>query len=204
MSALRKPALFVSALLLATIQTATAQRSARSGIGVKAGAQMSMMWVEGLHYDPIPGAVAGMYAPIWSGPRFEVQPELLGSMLGSSFTDSEGKRHVLHLYYVQLPVSAKFYFSNTLNVQGGAQAGRLISARSSSEGEGTDATDQYRPFEFGTNIGLGLDLSTGLDLTFRYYTGLSSITDDRALNPTNRAWQFTVGYRIARIRVGGG
>lgn len=163
---------------------------------------MSVTWVEGLRNDPVPGAVAGAYAPLWMGPRFELQPELLGAMLGSSFTDIEGRRHILHLYYAQLPVSAKFYFSNTINVQGGVQAGRLIAARSSFEGEREDATALYRPFEFGTNIGLGLDLATGLDLAFRYYTGLSSITDDTALNPTIRSWQFTCGYRVARIRFG--
>ena len=185
-----------TSLLLAL--PALGQRSSRSGIGLKVGAQMSVTWVEGLHYDPIPGAVAGAYIPLWCGARFELQPEVLGSMLGSSFTDSEGQRHVIHLYYVQLPLSAKFFFTNALNAQGGFQMGRLLSAQSSPDN--STATDLYRPFEFGTNIGLGLDLMTGLDLTFRYYNGLSSITDDVELNPTNRAWQFTVGYRIARFK----
>ena len=177
---------------------AMGQKPSRSGMGLKLGAQMSVTWVEGLHYDPIPGAVAGAYFPLWCGARFELQPELLGSMLGSSFTDTEGQRHVLHLYYLQLPLSAKFFFTNALNVAGGFQMGRLLAAKASPDN--SNATELYRPFEFGTNIGLGADLASGVDFTFRYYNGLSSITDDVDLNPTNRAWQFTVGYRIARFQ----
>ena len=56
----------------------------------------------------------------------------------------------------------------------------------------------YRSFEGGVLIGLGTDLMNGLDLTARYYSGLTSLTSDETLNPTYRTFQFTVGYRFWR------
>jgi hypothetical protein len=175
------------------------QHPGRSGLGLKAGAQMTTVHVEGVVHEPVLGAVAGLYVPLWCGPRFEIQPELLASAQGHSFMTNDGKRHVLRMYYLQLPLSAKLYFSNALNVQGGVQISRLLSAGYTSEGEVDDATDQYRTFEFGTSFGLGVDLTSGVDLGFRYYSGLSSITDDLELNPTNRAWQLSIGYRLKRF-----
>lgn len=176
------------------------QRPSRSGIGLKAGAQLTTTHVEGAIYDPVPGALIGVYFPLWCGARFELQPELLLSAQGHAFETTDGKVHTLRMYQLQLPLSAKLYFSNVVNVQGGVQMSRLLSAGYTSEGDAQDATDEYRSFEFGTNIGLGADLSSGLDFGFRYYTGLSSITDDVELNPTNRAFQLSMGYRFLRFR----
>jgi hypothetical protein len=180
---------------------ALGQRPCRSGIGVKGGPLMSTTHAEGLEYDMVPGGTLGVYAPLWCGNRFELQPELLGTSLGSAFTDKEGSRHVLRMYYVQLPLTAKLFVSNAVNFQVGVQGSRLIAARTSDENGSDDATDLFRKFEFGLNTGLGVDLQSGVDLTLRYYSGMSGLSPDDQQNfATNRTLQFTLGLRMMRFR----
>jgi hypothetical protein len=162
---------------------------------------MSTTHAEGLVYDPVPGATMGAYFPLWCGDRFELQPELLAATLGSAFSDADGGRHVLRTFYVQLPLSAKLFVSNAVNFQLGVQGGRLIMARSSYDGEGDDVTELYRPFDFGFNTGLGIDFASGVDLTLRYYSGMSGLApnDDQHF-ATNRSIQLTVGTRLIRFK----
>ncbi len=180
---------------------ALGQRPSRSGIGLKAGPLLSMTHAEGLAYDPVPGGTMGAYFPLWCGNRFELQPELLATGMGTAFTDVDGGRHVIRTYYVQLPLSAKLFVSNAVNFQFGVQGGRLILAQSTADGEADDATDLYRSFDFGFNTGLGVDLPSGIDLTLRYYSGMTGLSpDDEAHFATNRSVQLTVGTRLVRFK----
>ena len=139
----------------------------------------------------------GAYAPIWAGARLELQPELLISAQGSSIKPDEGTRQTLRLYYVQLPINMKVFMTNVLNVQAGIQAGRLIVANADHE----DVTDRYQRMDIGLNLGAGLDFACGMDLTLRYYSGLTPLlVDDDVLFPTNRTLQLTAGYRMMRFK----
>ena len=176
------------------------QKISRSGLGLKGGLQMATTRTAMLRYDPVPGAVFGAYAPIYAGARLELQPELLLSAQGSSIKPEEGIRQTLRLYYLQLPINVKFYMTNVVNVQAGVQAGRLLAANSDHE----DVTELYQRMDIGLNLGAGMDLMQGLDLTLRYYSGLTPmLLDDDVLFPTNRTLQFTVGYRIMRFKHAG-
>jgi hypothetical protein len=62
-------------------------------------------------------------------------------------------------------------------------------------------TERYNNLDFGLNGGLGVDLRSGLDLTLRYYSGMSPVLRyDDVLFPKNRTLQFTAGYRLMRLR----
>ncbi|MBK8612096.1 MAG: PorT family protein [Flavobacteriales bacterium] len=173
------------------------QRASRSGLGLKGGLQMATTRTAILSYDPVPGAVLGAYAPIWAGARLELQPELLISAQGSSIKPDEGTRQTLRLYYVQLPINMKVFMTNVLNVQAGIQAGRLIVANADHE----DVTDRYQRMDIGLNLGAGLDFARGMDLTLRYYSGLTPLlVNDDVLFPTNRTLQLTAGYRMMRFK----
>ncbi|MBL8003263.1 MAG: PorT family protein [Flavobacteriales bacterium] len=184
-------------LFLVLALPALGQRTGRSGIGLKAGGQMAS-WRSAVNtYNAVPGAVAGAYFPIFMGPRLELQPELLGSLQGAGHTYDEGQRSMLRCVYLQVPVTAKFFLSNTFNLQAGLQVGQLMLAQQ----DGTDVTDELRPFDIGTNMGLGLDLVHGFDLTLRYYSGMTpTLVNDDILFPHNRSMQLTAGYRITQFK----
>ncbi len=195
MPALRMTRSFTYALLLLAIP-ALAQRPSRSGLGLKAGVQWSTIQAGGQNMQAIPGAAAGAYAPLWFGNRFELQPELLLSYQGATHFHKEDPAREIRLLYLQLPVSAKLYLTNAVNVQIGAQTGCLVAASV----DGNDAMDQYERFDFGLIGGIGVDLMNGLDITARFCSGLTPIlVDDHELYPTNRCTQLSVGYRIARF-----
>ncbi len=187
----------LSLLLLVAALPAWGQRSSRSGLGLKIGAQMANTRSAAFSYDPVPGAVLGVYAPLRVADRFEVQPEVLLSMQGSAYAPTEGTRTVNHLYYAQLPVSAKLYVSNALNLQAGLQAGLLLMANSN----GADTKHLFKSTDLGLNLGLGVDLINGTDLTLRYYSGLTTVlVNDDLIYPSNRTLQFTAGYRFLRFK----
>jgi hypothetical protein len=176
---------------------ALGQKAGKSGVGFKIGGQLATSRSAVYTYEPIAGATMGLYAPLMLMNRFEVQPELLLSMQGSAFTPVEGARTVSHLYYVQLPISAKMYMSNVVNLQCGLQAGWLALATQNGE----RVTDRYKPTDVGLNVGLGADMRGGTDLTLRYYSGLTPVlVNDDQVFPSNRTLQFTVGHRFLRIK----
>jgi hypothetical protein len=183
-------------LLLLNV-SAFGQKRSHSGVGLKAGAQMSTWRSAVGTYQPIPGGVVGVYFPIFMGPRFELQPELVGAMLGASRTIGEVKQPEVRSLYLQIPITAKLFLSNAFNLQGGAQFGQLMMAQQ----EGQDVTDAFNPIDIGLNFGLGLDMIRGWDLTMRYYSGMKpTLVDDDTLFPTNRSLQLTAGYRITQFK----
>ncbi len=187
----------IVALLVLLALPVMAQRSSRSGIGLKVGAQLANTRSAAFTYEPITGAVLGGYMPIWVANRFELQPELLFSMQGSALTPSEGNRQVTYLFYTQVPLSAKLYVSNALNLQTGVQAGWMVTALQ----DGNSVKDRYKPMDLGFNVGVGLDLIGGTDLSVRYYSGMTPmLLNDDLIYPTNRTLQLTAGYRMVRFK----
>lgn len=173
------------------------QRPSRSGLGFKLGGQLATTRSAVFTFEPVAGAVMGLYAPIWVADRLEVQPEVLLSMQGSAFAPVEGPRVVSHLFYVQMPVSAKLYVSNVVNIQAGIQAGYLAYATSAGE----PTKDRYKPMDIGLNVGLGADLIGGTDLAVRYYSGLTPVlVNDDQVFPSNRTLQLTAGYRFLQLK----
>lgn len=176
--------------------TGQAQRPSRSGLGYMGGPQMATWRSEAVNYRPVPGFVAGIYVPIWAGNRFEIQPELLLSLQGAAYELPDGGKQAMHNLRATMPVSLKAFVGQTLNLQAGVQGGYLILAKE----EGADISDRVGTLDMGVNIGAGIGTTYGLDLTLRYFTGLSNaLVDDEAIFPSNRTLQFTVGYRFMQF-----
>lgn len=191
------PSLFIVPLLLAPF-ISTAQRS---GIGVKGGMLASHVRSGAYTSQYVPGATAGIYAPLLGHPRFEIQPEVLITALGSAHTSPEGERYTVRTLYLQVPISAKVYLSNVVNAQLGVQASKLLTAQQSGAGDATNITGSYRPDEIALILGIGADLRSGLDLTLRYHNGMTPVLkDDNSLFPRNQAFMITMGYRIVGFK----
>jgi len=170
------------------------------GIGFKLGPQASKTRSETIRTTFLPGGVAGIYIPWGLGPRMELQPEVLINYMGSGYIEPDDDRFTTRTLYLQFPVNFKVFLSNTFSVQAGAQAARLLNAERTMNEERTDVTERYNSMEFSFLGGLGLDLRSGVDLTFRYQNGMTPVlANDRALFPRNQVFSFTMGYRMAQL-----
>lgn len=183
-----------AALLLAL--PTLGQRPSRSGIGLKLGPQLASQRAAGHNFQPVPGAVLGVYVPLWVAAGLEVQPELLASMQGSSFKMIDGGTITTNTYYLQLPVNAKLYMGNTFNLQGGGYLGHILSANT----DGENTTDAFNGWDAGFTLGLGLDMMRGFDITARYVYGMTNMMNEDAVFPTNRCIQLTAGWRLVQFR----
>ena len=117
-----------------------------------------------------------------------IQPELVYSMQGEKD---------FALGYINIPVMAKIYLTENVNLQVGPQLGFLMSAQA----EGEDAKDLIRGTDFGIGFGAGYELETGLNFGIRYNYSTSRVFSDdfeKIFNErfavSNRVLQFSVGY----------
>lgn len=176
--------------------------SQASGVGIKGGPLMSDIHSGATSSEQLPGGTLGLYFPLHGGARFELQPELLFTSLGAAYEDAEGERSSVRTLYVQVPIAAKLFLGNTFNAHGGVLGGRLLAAQQNTPEGNSDLRDSYYKMDWGVILGLGADLRSGLDFTFRYYSGMAPLLiDDETLFPRNRSVQLTVGYRFMRFKV---
>ena len=183
------------ALLMGSL-LCNAQRPARSGLGYMGGPQAATWQSEAVIYRPVPGFVAGVYAPIWAGSRVEIQPELLLSLQGTTRDLPDGDHSTLRDLRVALPVSLKLFIGRTFNLQAGVQGSLLLLAKTN----GTDVKKELGPLDMGVNVGAGIGTISGMDYTLRYYNGLSNVlAEDKSIYPTNHTLQLTVGYRFMKF-----
>jgi len=172
-----------------------------AGIGLKAGPQMSTFRVVNIRSTPVPGLTLGAYMPIGAAPRLELQPELLLTVLGTGLEEPDGDRQVLRTLYLQAPITAKYFLNTTVNLQGGMQFAQLLMAQRSNIDSTTNVRHEFKGFDLGFIVGLGFDLYSGVDLTIRYYSGMSTLLkNDDALFARNRSIQFTLGKRLTQVR----
>ncbi len=187
-------------LLLTTILVPLSVVAQRSGIGVKGGPLLSETRSGAIATKPLIGASAGLYFPLRAGQRFELQPELLVTSLGAAYTMPDNDRAIVRNVYVQIPLSAKLFFTNSLNVQGGLQMGYLIWAQQTVDGESSDVKDSYENMDLGLVLGAGVDLVSGVDFGLRYYNGLKPVlVDDDVYSPRNQAYMLSIGYRFSHL-----
>ena len=172
------------------------QRPARSALGYMGGPQAATWRSEAVIYRPVPGLVAGLHVPIWAGKRVEIQPELLVSLQGAARDLPDGERSTMRSLHANMPVSLKVFLSRTLNIQAGVQGGYLLMART----DGQDVSDKLSPLDMGVTAGVGIGTLNGLDITLRYYSGLSNTLDeDRTVYPSTRTLQLTFGHRFMQF-----
>jgi len=185
---------------VAVFALGTAAQAQDINFGVKAGANFSTIASdndEGIGTRT--GFHVGAIAEFKFSDTFSLQPELVYSMMGSSY-DFGGDSYDTKLDYITIPVVAKYYVFEGFDIEAGPQVGFLASAKE----EDTDAKDFYKSVDFGVTAGVGYALPMGVFFQARYYIGLSDIYDipddvEEAFGESsanNYSIQLSVGYKF--------
>jgi len=194
--------------LLAVLALSTAAfAQTPTEFGIKAGVNIANYGGDIEGTDARTGLHVGVVAEMKLSDNFSVQPELLYSMQGAtyseSFDDVPGEI-TDKLDFILLPVMAKYYIIDGLSLEVGPQFGILLSAKSEAEAGGETAEadiEVYRNFDMALNGGVGYELPMGLFVQARYSLGVTNIIEDTndSIDDfvlTNNNFQLSVGYKF--------
>ncbi|WP_333876419.1 porin family protein [Flavobacterium sp.] len=146
--------------------------------GVKAG-YINSNFTGDYDSDATSGFYVGGLVDFSISEKFHVQPELLYSM--------EGAKDAA-LNFVRIPVMAKYYVMEGLNLQAGPQFGFVAG--------GDDIKDNVKSLDYGLGIGAGYELESGLFFDARYNLGLANISDSDGVDANTTSFQVGLGYRF--------
>jgi len=169
------------ALLFFGLQGITAQEvierkagpsSGNGGVvfGAKAGLNVSTWLGDGFTgISPRPGMYVGGVAeiPVFTN-DFYLQPELLFSFQGADIGPSN-----TNLFYLQLPIMAKYHINEKIAAELGPQVGFLLADNWDEENSGQDT----KKLDLGINFGAGYYLNANLYFQLRAGLGLTKVFD---------------------------
>lgn len=197
--------IILAAIAVMTVGFASAQDVR---FGVKAGVNLSNFAGDIDNTSSRVGFQAGGFAEFKISNKFFIQPELLYSNEGSKIKESESDylyKTKLNLSYLNIPVLAKYYIIDKLNIEAGPQIGFLLAAKSkwdeTYDGEKysgkDDVKDAFKSVNFSLNVGAGYDFTDNISAGVRYNFGLSNISDnDENLKIHNNVISLSVGYKF--------
>ena len=168
---------------------ANAQDGDGAKFGIKAGLNMSNFSGDG-EWDGKTGFYIGGLVDLAISENFHIQPELLYSMEGAEVDMGEFGTADYGVSYLRIPVMAKYYVMEGLNLQAGPQIAFKM-------GTAEDYADEaIKSMDFGVGVGAAYELPIGLFFDLRYNLGLSNISEDEDADVKNTAFQIGVGYRF--------
>ena len=198
---MKKNFLVAAIAMLGFTATSFAQES--WNFGVKGGLNFST--VTGDYFqDPNhrTGFNIGLLAEIPVADRFSIQPEVLYSAQGYDFATVDQDNFLdvddnveYQLDYIQVPVLAKIYVLNGLNVQAGPSFNFNVNEEldySPTENGGDLELDNANSFELGGAAGLEYKFNGGFFIQGRYTYGFTEVIDGSDAH--NSVWQASVGY----------
>ena len=131
--------------------------------------------------------------------KFSIQPEALYSGQGTTGKE-DGLDIELKLDYINIPIMAKYYFTEAFNIEAGPQFGFMVSSKAESDGVEVDLDefDLFKDFDFSLGIGAGYKFNPNFFVGARYNIGVSNIYDDSDFDDNssnqNMVLQISVGY----------
>ncbi|ESU22928.1 hypothetical protein FEDK69T_17070 [Flavobacterium enshiense DK69] len=155
--------------------------------GVKGGVQFTNFNAD-FDTDGKTGFYVGGLADFTVSEKFHVQPELLFSAEGAETTDGFD----LGISYLRVPVMAKYYVMEGLNIQAGPEVAFKVATAE-------DIVDDFtKSVDFGLGFGAGYEMTNGLMFDARYNLGLSDINDVDGDPDSikNTGFQIGLGYRF--------
>lgn len=176
--------------------------------GVKGGVNLSNFTGDVENTKSKVGFQVGGFAEFKLSDKFFVQPEVMYSLQGTKYEQSEVNYYYkgnIAMTYLNVPVMAKYYVIDKLNIEAGPQIGFLLSAKDKWEdnynGEKDsgkdDVKDAFKSVSLGLNIGAGYDFTENLSAGIRYNFGLSNILDTEGnYKAHNNVVSLTLGYRF--------
>ena len=192
---LKKSTLFF-ALLLANAAFTSAQTLS---VGPVIGGNVSTFTVAP-NTKNLLGLAIGGFANYSVNDHFGLGVKVLYSQLGTAYTyNSDHDR----LHYIQIPITAVYYFGETGNqfrpkVFAGVYLAPLVKATNKNGDEilGTDGTPAYNDFDFGGVVGAGFNYRiqsrTWLNVDAGFFRGITDLTKN-AFTYQNVAFGLNVG-----------
>lgn len=189
--------LFAAIALFSVISVQAQNPTDLIQFGVKAGVNFATIAGDDFESpDSRTGFHAGVLAELPFSERFSIQPEILysaqgfsaeGTILGSSY-EADYK-----MDYIQVPILAKVYLMNGLNVQVGPQIGFRINEKiEASDGSSIDFDSEDNDINLGLAAGLEYKFPNGFFVQGRYNYGFTDIYKD--VNAHNSVIQAGVGF----------
>ena len=147
--------------------------------GVKAGANISTLAGNDVNEaKSTTGFFIGGLVDLPLSGNFHLQPELMYSMEGAK--DAK-------LSFVRIPIMAKYYIMDGLNVQAGPEVAIKVG--------GDSGIDEFtKSLDYGLGIGAGYEMPMGLFGEARYNLGLANIAKEGTINTAS--FQIGIGYRF--------
>lgn len=180
--------IILTIMALASFSFAAQAQTPDLKLGAKAGVNFANL--SNSEGDMKTGFHVGVLAEIFINEKFSVQPELLYSAQGTAFKQ-EGIELKLNMDYINIPIMAKYYVMDGLNIQAGPQVGFLVK----SELGDLDSKDSTQSVDFGINLGAGYELPMGVFFDARYNLGLTK-TNKEDKDYKNGVIQVSVGYKF--------
>lgn len=189
-------------VLLGTAGLATAGYAQGARFGVKAGASLTDF--SGKDTDGAEGKVGfhgGVVAELGLTDNFAIQPEVLFSMKGAKYKDSDGVR--LNQTYIDVPVMLKVK-ADGLFFEAGPQVGFLVGSKFKNDDISVDTKESFNTVDFGYAAGLGYEFSSGPMIGLRYNGGITKVGKDlsaggfvlEAGEVRNSAFQLYLGFML--------
>ena len=147
---------------------------------------------------------AGVYSEVFFDYFLMMQMELLLSYQGHAPFDDQPFSAALNLWYLNLPIMARYNLGYNFNVHAGFQFGILLSAKSKPNDSTipeTDVKDQFKGVDFGLPVGVGYEFwDRKLNATIRYVIPINNISNSSAAGQkrTNSVFQASIGIMLYR------
>ena len=163
---------FLIAAISFSVQAQSVQFGLKAGLNY-ANQTGTNITVNSTNYktDAISSYHAGLVAEVKIFESFAIQPELLYSTQGATYTNTltEIKNEV---GYISIPVMMKIYMSKSISLELGPQASFLLS------GKDKFAVNDSNTFDFSVAAGLGLKITKNIFIEGRYGLGLTEVSKD--------------------------
>lgn len=199
--------IILSALVLCAFSFNANAQKPELKLGAKAGLNVSSISGDLENSSSRTGFNVGVLAEYFVTEKFSIQPEILYSAQGvkADYTDEIDLgfgnyqvftvKETLKLDYINVPIMAKYYVYDGLNVQAGPQIGFLTTAKFGS----VDVKDEMKSVDFSLNLGAGYELPMGVFFDARYNIGLTDASkkfEGEKIKSKNGVFQVSVGYKF--------
>lgn len=178
-----KKSIILFAMLLVSIGASAQAWSEQVQFGARGGVNFST--VTGDDYDSPDSRTsfyAGLLAELPVTERFSFQPEVFYSGQGYDLTDEPNQRDAeFQMDYIQVPVLAKIYLIEGLNIHLGPQFGFKVNEEidfEPGENSGDLDSDSIKDFDFQVTGGLEYKIASNIFIQGRYSYGFSEVVED--------------------------
>ncbi len=179
--------------------------------------ESELLNLEQANPKPVASFFAGVYLNVPVAGRFQLEPGLYIASRGYRVENDILNAGVLGVataeitnrsYYLELPVYARVFLTDNLNIYGGPQFSLLLSNQFSTElsareipilgsiGQDfeSDGSSNLNQFDVGVALGLGYELPFGFNVQAGYDLGI--VRFEESTNAYNGVWKLGVGLTL--------